>query len=278
MAYENLKAPVTSTNVCFKHILRITQLPANKCFKLQKKENILSNKTTTATQNVIELSNENYLPLQTATILKPLTSTPNVTLTSPSSSSCNETNLSCFCINKTKTNTSNYSSCSSCNTNTNYNYLYNLQATKTTTQTAETASLSSCLPKIRTAAVTATTANIVRELQTAIAATTTASTVSSIPSNITSCRSFHRNSSNNNYSNTFNFTSLRFIILVLYLILTSCVGVSLQLKNGKYNIFRFFCLCFFVFSFLFYPFIVFINIYKILLKVSFFEMSINIFG
>ncbi|XP_061400331.1 uncharacterized protein LOC133336053, partial [Musca vetustissima] len=40
-----------------------------------------------------------------------------------------------------------------------------------------------------------------------------------------SCRS---TSSNNN---KFQFTSTRFIIFVLYLVLTSCVGVSLQLKN-----------------------------------------------
>ncbi|KNC27521.1 hypothetical protein FF38_12358 [Lucilia cuprina] len=163
-------------------------------FKIHK--NTIKSQNVTKCTHLIATTNKKYLPQQKiSTILKPLTAAKTTTTTL---SSCNETNLSCFCVSNNSNSNTSTSSTATTSTISANNKKHLSSLIKPTTITT-----TSCTPKIRPTTVAAAAA--------------TASTTTQI--SITT------------WSNTFNCTSLRFIILVLYLILTSCVGVSLQLKN-----------------------------------------------
>ncbi|XP_037825188.1 low-density lipoprotein receptor-related protein 6 [Lucilia sericata] len=167
-------------------------------FKIHK--NTIKSQNVTKCTHLIATTNKKYLPQQKiSTILKPLTTTAAKTTTL---SSCNETNLSCFCVS----NNSNSNTSTSSTTTTSTISANNKKHLSTVIKPTTTITTTSCTPKIRTTTVAAAAAAVTASTKTTQISITT-------------------------WSNTFNCTSLRFIILVLYLILTSCVGVSLQLKN-----------------------------------------------
>ncbi|XP_061390174.1 uncharacterized protein LOC133325419, partial [Musca vetustissima] len=143
---------------------------------------------------------------------------PSTPSTLASLSSRTRANLSCTCDST--------NACYKNNNTTRNNSSNSIIDTYINNSSSDCVSSSSSTPLSSSLAICSSTSfsNILKLGEWCRGGTTTSQSNSRSRSSI-SCRSTSTN------NNKFQFTSTRFIIFVLYLVLTSCVGVSLQLKN-----------------------------------------------